>query len=59
MWDIQVLFFPKGDITIFWLAKKVSIITSNVAFKLVNTDHNTLIIFKSVDMLLALFPIGN
>ena len=59
LWNIQVLVFPKGDIEILRLAKEFFIISRNMTFEMIITDHNTLIIFKFIDMLLAMFPVGN
>jgi hypothetical protein len=53
------LILQQGDIRLFWDPEQIFIIIRNVAFKTIETNNNTIVIFKSINLLLTVFAISN
>jgi hypothetical protein len=53
------LILHQGDFRLFWDTELIFVIIRDVAFKTVRTNNNPIVILKPINMLLAVFAIGN
>jgi hypothetical protein len=59
LYNIMNLILQQGNFRLFWGPRQIFVTNRNVAFKTVKTNNNTIIIFKSINLLLTVFGIGN